>query len=66
MDWELIVGVVLCAVLYIVMMSLAKRNMNHNYTIGSGMYKMSDSNLNKGGHVDPADYNYYDTDGLMK
>ncbi len=66
MDWELIVGVVLGIALLIIIAVVAKRNMNHNYTIGSGMFKMSDDNLEKDKHVDTADYNYYDNDGIMK
>lgn len=52
--------------LLIVIVVLARRNMNHGYTIGSGMFKMSDDNLEKDKRMDSADYNYYDTKGILK
>lgn len=66
MDWELIISIVVAVALLVLIVILAKRNMNHNYTIGSGMFKMSDENLEKGKHVDPSDYNYYDDKGILK
>ncbi len=66
MDWELIGGFVLVVALIIVMVIIARRNMNHNYTIGSGMFKMSQDNLEKDEHLDSADYNYYDDKGILK
>ena len=47
-------------------MAIARRNINHGYTSGSGMWKNSDNNLEKDKHLDPADYNYYDDKGIMK
>lgn len=66
MDWELIIGVVIIVVVFIGMLIVARRNITHNYTIGSGMFKMSDNNLEKDKHLDSADYNFYDDEGLMK
>lgn len=63
MDWELILSIVAAVVLILALVIVARRNMNHNYTIGSGMYKMSDNNLEKDKHVDPADFDYYNSKG---
>ncbi len=52
--WMILVGIGI--VLAVV---LGCRNANHNYTIGSGLFKESDENLQKGEHLDPADYQYY-------
>ena len=60
MDWELIIGLVIIVVVFIGMLIVARRNITHNYTIGSGMFKMSDNNLEKDKHLDSADYNFYD------
>ena len=59
-------GIALFVVIYVIIVVVARRNMNHNYTIGSGMFKMSDDNLQKGEHLDSADYNYYDNKGVLK
>lgn len=66
MDWSLIGSIALAVGLLVLIAVLAKRNMNHNYTIGSGMFKMSDDNLNKDEHLDAADYNFYDDKGILK
>ena len=69
MIWEIIGNIALCVafiVVIILIVVLARRNMNHNYTIGSGMFKMSDDNLQKDEHLDSADYNYYDNKGIFK
>ena len=66
MDWELIGGVIAAAVILISLIVVAKRNMTHNYTIGSGMFKMSDNNLEKEKHLDSVDYNFYDDKGVLK
>ncbi len=66
MDVWTIIAVVFFVIFIIVMLVLAARNMNHGYTIGSGMFKSSDDNLEKDKHLDPADYNYYDKDGKKK
>ncbi len=69
MDWEFLGNIALGVAfifLIIVFVVIARRNMNHNYTIGSGMFKMSDDNLQKDEHLDSADYNYYDNKGIFK
>ena len=43
MDWEFLGNIALGVAfifLIIVFVVIARRNMNHNYTIGSGMFKM--------------------------
>lgn len=66
MTWEWIVGILLAAVMVIALVVSARRTMHHNYTIGSGMFKRSENNLEEDKHLDPADYNYYDDQGLRK
>ncbi len=66
MDWSLIGSIALAVGLLILIVVLARRNMNHNYTIGSGMFKMSDDNLEKDEHLDVSDYNFYDDKGILK
>ena len=66
MDWNLIIGAILAGGVILALIVAARRNMNHNYTIGSGMFKMSEGNLEKGKHVDPADYNYYNNKGIRE
>ena len=54
MIWEIIGNIALCVafiVVIILIVVLARRNMNHNYTVGSGMFKMSEDNLQKEGNV---------------
>ena len=51
------------AVVFIVFAVIALRNMNHNYTVGSGLFKNSDGNLNKDEKLDVSDYNYYNENG---
>ena len=41
-----------------------RRNVNHNYRMGSGLFKSSDSNLDE--KEDFCDKDYYDKDGSMK
>lgn len=42
------------------------RNANENYTAGSGLFKRSDDNLSKDEHLDPSDYNYYNSKDKLK
>lgn len=42
------------------------RNANHSYTIGSGMFKYSDDNLNKDKKLDASDFNYYNKKDKLK
>lgn len=44
----------------------AFRNMNHNYTAGSGMFKNSGYDLDSETKKDASDFNYYDTEGKSK
>lgn len=39
---------------------------NRNYTVGSGMFKKSDNNLQKDEHLDASDYNYYNNKDILK
>lgn len=55
----LIAGIVIIIVLGI-------RNANHNYTLGSGMFKNSDNNLERDENVDISDYNYYNKKDKLK
>ena len=66
MDWEFIAGVIIIIAVILFLLVVALRNMNHNYTIGSGMFKMSENNLETDKHLDSADYNFYDDDGILK
>ena len=59
-------GIVLFIVVYAIIIMVAKRNANHNYTLGSGVFKNSKNNLQKEEHLDTADYNYYDNNGVLK
>ncbi len=45
---------------------IAFRTINHNYTIGSGMFKSSEDNLEKEKQLDVSDYDYYNKDGKLK
>lgn len=42
------------------------RNANHSYTIGSGMFKDSDDNLNKDKKLDASDFDYYNKKDKLK
>lgn len=42
------------------------RNANENYTAGNGLFKRSDDNLSKDEHLDPSDYNYYNSKDKLK
>ena len=66
MDWEFVGGIAVVVVVMLVLIVVSIRNMNHGYTIGSGMFKMSDNNLEKDKHMDSADYDYYKDDGILK
>ena len=55
----LIVGVVILFVVGI-------RKANHNYTLGSGMFKNSDNNLERDKYNDPSDFNYYNKNDKLK
>lgn len=66
MDWELIGGLAFAAVIIILLVILARRNMTHNYTAGSGMFKNSEDNLEKDKHMDASDYEYFNNDGILK
>lgn len=61
--WGWIILIILGVVIFAL---LGLRNANHNYTIGSGLYKNSDNNLNKDEYLDPSDYNYYNTKDKLK
>ena len=61
-----ILGVIILVVVIIILVVVGMRNANQNYTIGGGMFKNSDNNLNKDEHMDSSDYNYYNKDGKLK
>lgn len=42
------------------------RNANHNYTIGSGMFKDSNDNLSKEKESDASDFEYYNQKDKLK
>ena len=65
-DWLFVVEIIVAVVIFILIMAVARRNMNHNYTHVKGMFKMSEYTLDKDEHLDPSDYNFYDDDGLKK
>ncbi len=49
----------------VVIMGIAfRRGANHNYRIGTGMFKSSEDNLDEKEEL--PDKDYYDKDGLMK
>lgn len=56
----------LLLVAIILIIWIAARNANHGYTIGSGMFKNSDNNLDKDEHLDVSDYDYYNKKGKFK
>ncbi len=58
--WFILLAVVVVAVI------LGMRNANHSYTIGSGMFKNSDDNLNKDEHIDVSDFDYYNKKDKLK
>ena len=53
-------------VVVIIFLIVGFRNANHNYTIGSGMFKNSDNNLDRDEHLDPSDYDYYNKKDKLK
>lgn len=56
---------VLPLIVIIIILAIAfRRGANHNYRIGSGMFKSSEDNLDE--KDDFSDKDYYDKDGLMK
>lgn len=58
--------IIFLIVIIIVVVILALRSANHNYTLGSGMFKSSDNNLEKDKHNDISDYNYYNDKDKFK
>ena len=54
-----IAGWIIFGFVIAVIIIVALRNANQSYTIGSGMFKNSDENLNRDEHLDPSDYDYY-------
>ena len=61
LEWILLfVGAVVIAAI------LGFRNANHNYTVGGGMFKNGDDNLNKDEHLDVSDFNYYNKHDKLK
>lgn len=53
-------------VIIVLIVVVGLRAANHSYTVGSGMFKQSDNNLNKDEHLDISDYNYYNSEDKMK
>lgn len=51
-------------VLVVIIAYTFRRNANHNYRTGSGLFKNSEYNLDKKEEL--SDKEYYDKDGLMK
>ncbi|MER2080304.1 MAG: hypothetical protein ABS876_02125 [Ruminococcus sp.] len=60
MGWLLIVLLILVAIITVA----AIRNRNHDYRMGSGLFKNSEYNLDEKDEL--SDKEYYDRDGLMK
>ncbi len=60
-DWLMFLGAAI-----VIAVILGIRSANQSYTIGSGLFKNSDYNLDKDKHVDPADYDYYNKKGKLK
>lgn len=57
----------ICVVFVIVIFAVVKsRKMNENYTVGSGLFKRSDYNLEKDEKMDASDYNYYNDKDQLK
>ncbi len=61
-----IAGWIIFGFIIVVIIIAGLRNANQGYTIGSGMFKNSDGNLNKDEHLDPSDYDYYNHKGKLK
>lgn len=61
-----IIGWIVFGILVVLMGVVAARNMNHNYTAGSGMFKKDDNNLEKDEYMDSSDYNYFDDKGNLR
>ena len=59
--WLIFLGIMIA-----IFVVLGLRNANQNYTIGSGMFKRSDDNLQKDEHMDASDFNYYNDTDKMK
>ena len=57
---------IILIVVVIVFLIVGFRNANQNYTIGSGMFKNSDNNLDRDEHLDPSDYDYYNKKDKLK
>ncbi len=58
--WIILLGIIVFVVL------LGVRKANENYTVGSGLFKRSENNLEKDEKVDPSDYNYYNDKDKLK
>lgn len=56
-------AIIFLAIVVFIGVIVGIRNANQNYTIGSGMFKKSDDNLEGDKHIDPADYDYYNKKG---
>lgn len=50
----------------VVAVIIGLRNANESYTAGSGLFKRSDNNLSKDEHLDPSDFNYYNSKDKLK
>lgn len=59
-------GWIIFIVLLVLFAAVGIRNANHGYTLGSGMFKNSDNNLERDEHLDASDYNYYNEKDKMK
>lgn len=58
--------ILLWMVVIILFVVIGYRTINHNYTVGSGLFKRSDNNLEKNEHLDVSDYDYYNTKNKFK
>lgn len=63
MGWN-IIGILAFLIIIIIIGVSFRRVCNHNYRIGSGMFKNSENNLDD--KTELSDMEYYDKDGLMK
>lgn len=65
-NWGSILFWAVFAGLLALMAIASVRNMNHNYTAGSGMFKNSKWNLDDEKTKNVSDHNYYNDKGNMK
>lgn len=63
MPWYAWIILIVVVIIFIIVFF---RNANHNYTIGSGMFKNSDNNLDRDEYLDPSDYDYYNKKDKLK